>query len=97
MSDERPRRCRCTILFADDFGDNTTTFHCEFLQAHTGPHQESGKNYSNAYAIRWQRGKLRETVTKESTQHPGSLVGVGREDNGHCVQAGEGGGSCPVE
>jgi hypothetical protein len=35
-------RCRATIVFGDDFGDNSTTFHCQLIKGHDGPHQESG-------------------------------------------------------
>ena len=35
-------QCQSTISFGDDFGDNSTTFHCKLEEGHIGPHQEKG-------------------------------------------------------
>ena len=35
-------RCKATIKFGDDFGDNDTTFHCQLEEGHSGKHKEVG-------------------------------------------------------
>lgn len=35
-------KCKATIKFGDDCGDNSTTFHCMLFPGHSGPHKETG-------------------------------------------------------
>lgn len=39
---KRKIKCPATIEFGDDFGDNTTTFHCQLTAGHEGSHYEEG-------------------------------------------------------
>lgn len=49
MSDNN---CKATIRFADDYGDNEATFHCELQAGHRGRHRESGMLYETLpYAV----------------------------------------------
>jgi len=48
-----PRRCKATIKFADDYGDNEATFRCQFAAGHDGPHQEQGHVGRDWYLLRW--------------------------------------------
>lgn len=34
--------CNATIRFGDDYGDNSTTFHCQLEDNHAGKHVEHG-------------------------------------------------------
>jgi hypothetical protein len=36
------KKCKASIVFGDDFGDNCTTFHCQRELGHNGPHKETG-------------------------------------------------------
>lgn len=36
------KRCKATIKFGDDFGDNSCTFHCQLEAGHEGSHKEAG-------------------------------------------------------
>ena len=36
------KKCKATIKFGDDFGDNTSTFHCQLEAGHNGLHSEVG-------------------------------------------------------
>jgi hypothetical protein len=47
-------QCPATIEFGDDYGDNTTTFHCQLPEGHEGDHFEDGVQYGiHPYALRW--------------------------------------------
>jgi len=35
-------KCKATIRFSDDFGDNETTCHCQLGEGHIGKHREAG-------------------------------------------------------
>ena len=35
-------KCKATIVFGDDHGDNSATFHCQLETKHKGLHQEVG-------------------------------------------------------
>jgi len=35
-------KCEAIIRFADDYGDNVATFHCQLEKGHTGLHLERG-------------------------------------------------------
>jgi len=54
-SAERGKRikCKATIEFGDDFGDNTCTFHCELEKGHKGLHKETGTQYGVPYTLTW--------------------------------------------
>lgn len=47
-------KCKAIIIFADDYGDNECTFHCELKEGHEGNHKESGKVYGNKYILIWE-------------------------------------------
>jgi hypothetical protein len=36
------KKCKATIKFGVDYGDNVTTFHCQLEKGHKGPHREIG-------------------------------------------------------
>lgn len=38
----RKKKCKATIVFGDDFGDNVSTFHCQLEVGHEGCHREIG-------------------------------------------------------
>ena len=46
-------KCKSTILFGDDEGDNGTTFHCQLKPEHLGAHQEKGEMYGQFYLLTW--------------------------------------------
>lgn len=54
----KSKKCKATIEFGDDHGDNSTTFHCQLKDGHTGKHQEVGdmgdEKLSIPYTIMWQ-------------------------------------------
>jgi len=41
----KEQKCDATIEFGDDYGDNSTTFHCELKKGHRGKHKETGRQY----------------------------------------------------
>ena len=44
------------MAFGDDFGDNSTTFHCQLKKGHKGKHKEKGKLYNKyPYCITWEK------------------------------------------
>ena len=52
-------RCKSIIQFGDDYGDNSTTFHCQLDKGHNGPHQEKGdmsykEDYTEPYTLEWE-------------------------------------------
>jgi hypothetical protein len=57
LTTERERRgqCRSFIEFGDDFGDNTTTFHCQLSPKHQGQHLEKGLLYGREFEVRWHK------------------------------------------
>jgi len=54
------KKCKSTIEFGDDFGDNTTTFHCQLERGHDGDHIEKGDMYGVPYEIKW-KNKLKKS------------------------------------
>lgn len=50
-------KCKATIDFGDNFGDNTTTFHCGLDEGHSGMHEEKGdmgsEVYKMPYTLQW--------------------------------------------
>lgn len=47
-------KCQAVIKFADDFGDNEATFHCQLPLGHEGPHEEKGVMYETLpYTLQW--------------------------------------------
>ena len=64
------KKCKATIEFADDYGDNETTFRCALEQKHKGNHAYySYTPYRRMYHIEWsdERGfpeKLRDAWTR---------------------------------
>lgn len=46
-------KCKATIEFGDDFGDNITTFHCRLEKGHTGSHCETGHQQQGLYVLSW--------------------------------------------
>lgn len=59
------KRSSATIEFADDFGDNPCTFHCQREEGHEGEHFEEGdmgsKSYPMPYRLVW-RGNWEEYI-----------------------------------
>ena len=54
--------CNATIEFGDDFGDNTTTFHCNLPYGHSGEHKEIGDMYGKRYELKWVDGEIVEST-----------------------------------
>lgn len=52
--------CSATIKFGDDYGDNSSTFHCQLEEGHEGLHQEKGD-------MGWDKYKMPYTLTWEGT------------------------------
>lgn len=46
-------RCKATITFGDNFGDNDATFHCELKSGHTKSHLVSGNQDGRIFEICW--------------------------------------------
>jgi len=50
-------QCKAIIEFADDYGDNHSTFHCELEEGHEGLHSEKGvMGYGDnmPYTLTWE-------------------------------------------
>lgn len=51
-------KCQATIVFGDDYGDNSSTFHCRLEQGHDGNHVEQGNmgcaKYKMPYTLTWE-------------------------------------------
>ena len=43
--------------FGDDFGDNTTTFHCQLSKGHKDEHMEEGILYRRRFRMTWGLGR----------------------------------------
>lgn len=52
-------KCNAIIEFGDDFGDNSTTFHCELEKGHVGNHQENGNLFGKRYRVEWEDKQLK--------------------------------------
>jgi len=48
------KKCYGVIKFGDDFGDNTTTFHCDLPEGHVGKHIERGDMFGQVYKLQWE-------------------------------------------
>ena len=46
-------KCKSTIEFGDDYGDNVCTFHCQKNNGHGGEHMEKGNLYGKPYILKW--------------------------------------------
>lgn len=46
-------QCTAKIVFADDYGENLTTFCCQLEAKHKGNHIEQGIQYGSAYELAW--------------------------------------------
>lgn len=55
-----PTNCNCRMVFGDDYGDNTCTFHCELIKGHRGNHRETGVLKGNSYVVEWKRKEERK-------------------------------------
>ena len=49
------KKCKSKIEFGDDFGDNSTTFHCQLKEGHKGKHQEKALLYKDKYTLVWEK------------------------------------------
>lgn len=49
------KKCKSTIVFGDDEGDNETTFHCQLELGHCEPCQEKGVMYGQFYLLVWSK------------------------------------------
>ena len=50
-------KCKAIIEFADDYGDNHSTFHCQLEEGHEGLHSEKGvMGYEDnmPYTLTWE-------------------------------------------
>ena len=61
---EKDGRCHSFVRFGDDYGDNSSSFHCELPENHDGKHQESGSQYGKDYVLQWAE-QTKEHVEKE--------------------------------
>jgi hypothetical protein len=50
-------KCDAIIRFGDDYGDNSTTFHCKLRKGHKGSHEETGNMGDDEnripYILKW--------------------------------------------
>ena len=46
-------KCKEMIVFGDDEGDNSCTFHCQKNERHSGHHIEEGVQYGKKYVLIW--------------------------------------------
>ena len=58
--------CNATIEFGDDYGDNTTTFHCKLPYGHIDEHEEIGNMYGKLYKLKWVDGDNVESVLDDT-------------------------------
>lgn len=67
-------KCTATIKFGDDYGDNSSTFHCQLEEGHEGQHQEIGdmgwEKYKMPYNLMWDGNdsELELTYDQEADQ-----------------------------
>ena len=50
-------QCKAIIEFADDYGDNRSTFHCQLEEGHDGLHSEKGamgREDDMPYTLTWE-------------------------------------------
>ena len=47
-------KCKATIAFGDDFGDNECTFRCKLEKGHSGKHKVDGWLYGQKYILEWE-------------------------------------------
>lgn len=53
-------KCKAAVVFGDDHGDNSCTFHCGLDESHEGDHKEVGSMYESwPYELTW-KGDMRE-------------------------------------
>ena len=53
MIQNKKEQCKAEMEFGDDFGDNSTTFHCQFKKGHLTAHLEKGELEGKIYHITW--------------------------------------------
>ena len=62
-------KCPAIIIFGDDFGDNSATFHCQKDQVHEGEHCELGDmgtvEEPVVYRLLW-KGSSRDQLKEEA-------------------------------
>lgn len=64
---ETKKKCKSTMEFGDDHGDNSTTFHCQLEKGHKGKHKEEGDIDGKPYTLEWdmkqtiKKGRIKET------------------------------------
>ena len=58
--------CDATIEFGDDYGDNSTTFHCKLPYGHNGEHEEIGDMYGKRYKLKWLDGDIVESTCNDT-------------------------------
>jgi len=47
-------KCDAIMVFGDDYGDNSSTFHCKLDKGHEGKHKEIGNMYDDyPYVLEW--------------------------------------------
>jgi len=70
MSEDLTEKCRLSIQFGDDFGDNGCTFYCQLEKGHDGPHMEIGDmgwgKVKMPYTLTWQGSE--EALNKQSEE-----------------------------
>ena len=55
---ETKKKCKSTMEFGDDHGDNTTTFHCQLEKGHKGKHKEEGDMDGKPYTLEWDTNQV---------------------------------------
>ena len=59
-------KCEASIEFGDDYGDNSTTFHCQLEKGHGSWHKETGDlscdpERTQLFTVIWEDEKPKET------------------------------------
>ena len=55
-------KCKETIKFGDDFGDNVCTMYCGLEEGHLGEHKESGQMQGKQYVVCWENLESKKGV-----------------------------------
>jgi hypothetical protein len=64
-------KCSAIIRFGDDYGDNSTTFHCQLEEGHEGQHSEQGDMGNDEtpipYTLKWNGSSTEEDDETEDS------------------------------
>jgi hypothetical protein len=85
-------RCKAKIRFGDDYGDNSSTFHCQLEEGHEGEHKEGGnmgdEEHPYPYTLKWM-GDMGVETTHEDCPCSDCPHETDRENNPCPVSTGE--------